>query len=120
MTTAGKGRTLWHGTTRRRAEAILRDSPDPDFLEPGGFDPAGGFSTASPLGPYDFGDPRVVAAGKAALFPEEGDPAILEIEVPEEIVALAVDLGTEIRFQQGYGLEELCDAWATLPKRILL
>jgi len=119
MTAAGRGRILWHGTTRRRAEGILLTGPDPNFLEPGGFDKAGGFSTAPPHGPYLFGDPWVIASGKAAHFPTEGGPAVLEVEVPEEIVALAINEVAEIRFQPGYGLEELCATWPALPKRIL-
>lgn len=119
MATTGQSRVLWHGTTRRRAEAILRQGPDLNFQEPGGDDQAGGFSTAPPHGPYLFGDPQVVAAGKAALFPEEGGPAILEIEVPDEIVALAINEVSEIRFAPGFGLEELLAAWPALPKRIL-
>src|SRR5947209_6422979 len=114
MATAGHARTLWHGTTRYRAEAILRGGPDADFLEPGSFDKAGGFSTAPPHGPYQYGDPRDIAAGKAALFPDEGGPAVLEIEVAEEIVALAINEVTEIRFEPGYGLEELRAAWPEL------
>ncbi len=119
MASPGQGRILWHGTTRRRAEAILRNGPDPKFREPGGPYQAEGFSTAFPHGPYLFGDPRVVAFGKAALFPEEGGPAILEIEVPEEIVALAQNEVSEIRFTPDAGLKELLAAWPTLPKRIL-
>jgi hypothetical protein len=119
MATADQGRVLWHGTTQRRAEAILRQGPDPNFLEPGGLEKAGGFSTAPSHGPYPYGDPREVAARKAALFPDEGGPAVLEVEVPETIVALAIDVVAEIRFEPGFGLEELCVAWPTLPKRIL-
>jgi hypothetical protein len=110
---------LWHGPTRRRAESILRSGPDAGFVEPGALDQAGGFSTAPPHGPYQFGDPRDFAKGKAALFPDEGGPAILEMEVAEEIIALAINEVTEIRFQPGSGLEELCVAWASIPKRIL-
>jgi hypothetical protein len=54
------------------------------------------------------------------LFPDEGGPAILEIEVPEEIIALGGDLLEEVRFEPGSGLEELLAAWPTLAKRILL
>lgn len=117
--TIGQSRVLWHGTTRQRAEAILRHGPNRNFREPGGFDKAEGFSTAPPHGPYLYGDPQQVASGKAALFPDEGGPAILEIEIPEEIVALAINEITEVRFQPGYGLEELLAAWPVLPKRIL-
>ena len=119
MGAPGQGRRiLWHGTTRRRAEAILQKGPDVTFIEPGGFEKAGGFSTAPSQGPYHSGDPKVVAAGKATLFPDEGGPAILEMEVPEEIIALSVNQVSEIRFQPGYGLEELIAAWPTLAKRI--
>ena len=39
-----------HGTTRRRAESILNAGPDPNFLEPGGLDRAGGLSTETEYG----------------------------------------------------------------------
>jgi hypothetical protein len=119
MPTAGQSRVLWHGTTRRRAEAILRGGPDPNFLEPGTMVKAGGFSTAPTHGPYPLGDPRDYASKKAALFADEGGPAILEVEIPEEIVALAINEVVEIRFQPNLGLEELCQAWPELPKRVL-
>jgi hypothetical protein len=109
---------LRHGPTRQRAEAILRDGPDPSYKEPGGFDTAGGFSTARLHGPFPFGSPEVIAAGKAQQFPNEGGPAILEIEVPESIVQIA-DMGGEVRFDPGVGLEELLATWPSLPKRIL-
>jgi len=118
MTTAGQGRVLRHGTTRKRAEAILQNGPNPNFLEPGGFERANGFSTAPVEGPFPNGTPECYAERKAALFPDEGGPDVLEIEVPLEIVALAVNVG-EIRFDIGYGLRQVLDAWPTLPKRIL-
>jgi len=110
---------LRHGTTRRRAEAILRDGPDPNYKEPGSSEPAEGFSTARIQGSYPYGSPDDVAAGKARLFPHEGGPAIVEIEVPESIVRKA-DLGGEVRFDPGFGIEELLTAWPSIPKRILL
>lgn len=109
---------LRHGTTRHRAEAILRDGPKVDYCEPGSFEKAEGFSTARIHGPYPYGSPEVVAAGKDLLFPNEGGPAILEIEVPESIVQKA-DLRGEVRFEPGFGLEELLDVWPTLPKSIV-
>lgn len=110
---------LWHGTTKQRAEAICRAGPDPNYREPGTPYPAEGFSTARPHGRHPFGSPVNVAVRKARLFPNEGGTAILEIEVPESIVRLA-DLGGEVRFEPGFGLEELLDQWSSLPKRILL
>src|SRR5579859_6726138 len=97
---------LRHGTTRHRAEAILRDGPDPNYREPGGSDRAEGFSTAGIQSSFPYGKPEEVAAGKAQLFPGEGGPAIVEIEVPESIVQKA-NLKGEVRFEAGFGLEEL-------------
>jgi len=119
MTTGQHGCVLWHGTTRKRAEAILKKGPDPKFLEPHGFELTRRFSTARPAGPFPLGSPQDYARGKANNFPDEGGPAILEIEVPEELVKLAECGGVEVRFDFGSGLEELLQVWATLPKRIL-
>jgi hypothetical protein len=118
----GRGRILWHGTTRKRAESILRHGPNPNFQEPGEIlTRAEGFSTAAPEGPFLYGSPALYAARKAALFPDEGGPAILEMEVPWEIADLAItEAGPgDVRFVPGYGLEELLAAWPSLPKRIL-
>jgi hypothetical protein len=120
MSTGGQGRIrLWHGTTRRRAEAILKNGPDRNFLEPGSFEKANGFSTALPGTRDIVGTPERYAQGKARLFPDEGGPAVLEIEVPEDIVRLAINVGGEFRFAPGDGFEELLLAWPTIPKRIL-
>jgi hypothetical protein len=43
----------------------------------------------------------------------------VEIEVPEETLELALDAGGDVRFEPGGGLEELLDAWPSIPKRIL-
>src|SRR5437870_3528221 len=110
---------LRHGTTRQRADAILQNGPDPNYQEPGGLDYAEAFSTARIQGPYPYGSPETVAAAKAQLFPNEGGPAIIEIEVPESIVRKA-DLSGEVRFEPGFGLEELLATWPSLPKRILV
>lgn len=111
---------LHHGTTRQRAEAIVRDGPDPNFLEPlTQYDPAGGLSTVEPGRPNPNHDPAEYARGKAQKNPGDGGPVILEIEIPDDLADLADDWGDEIRFTPGWGLEELIAAWPTLPKRIL-
>jgi hypothetical protein len=110
---------LHHGTTRARAEAIMNDGPDPDFVEPGGLTKAEGFSLARPGHSTLHGNPERVARGKAALFSGDGGAVILEIDVPEEIVRLSDDFGDEVRFLPGVGLEELLNAWDTLPKRLI-
>jgi hypothetical protein len=53
------------------------------------------------------------------IFPSEGGPAILEIEVPTSMVDLAIDAGGEIRFEPGFGLDELLAAWPEIAKRIV-
>jgi hypothetical protein len=71
------------------------------------------------------GTPEEYARRKAAGFPNEGGPAILVVDVPENIVALAVDeiyfplRQGVVQFDQGAGLDELRAAWPTLSKRII-
>ncbi|HTU92211.1 MAG TPA: hypothetical protein VMF69_19165 [Gemmataceae bacterium] len=116
---------LLHGTTRRRAEAILAKGPDTDFLEPGGSTRAEGFSTCLESGPFPLGTPQEYARAKAANFPNEGGPAILAVDVPDAIMALAVDemyfplSQGVVQFDEGAGLEELRAAWPTLAKKIV-
>ncbi len=99
-------------------------SPDPDFVEPGGGPRAEGFSTTLEFGPFPLGTPEEYARRKAAGFPNEGGPAILAVDVPDDIIALAVDelyfplSQGVVQFDEGVGLEELRAAWAALPKQI--
>ncbi len=114
-----------HGTTRLRAESICKRGPDPDFIEPGGGVRAEGFSTCLVSGPFPLGTPQEYARRKAEAFPNEGGPVILLVEVPEELIAKAVEdvcfplSQGVIQFDEGAVLEELCTAWATLSKQIL-
>jgi hypothetical protein len=108
---------LRHGTTRLRAEYILHNGPDPKLVVGG--DTANGLSTAPLDGLYPLGAPEDYARGKARLFPQEGGPAILEIEAPESIVALAVHPGGEVWFSPGFGLEELLAVWPQILKRVV-
>jgi hypothetical protein len=91
--------------------------PDPDVIEPGGGPGAEGFSTFLEAGPFRSGTPEEYARDKAAGFPDEGGPVILAVEVPDEIVALAVDevyfplSQGLVRFDEGAGLEKLQAAW---------
>src|SRR5438093_675628 len=116
---------LLHGTTRARAERILQFGPDPGYREPGGNSSDEGFSLAVATGPFHFGTPVDYARGKARKFPTEGGPAILEVDVPDTIIALATDelLPASqglIQFDRGAGMEELMVAWPTLEKRLVL
>lgn len=116
---------LLHGTTRFRAEQILAGGPDPDFVEPGGGPRAENFSTCLQGGPFPLGTPEEYAHRKAARFPSEGGPAILVIDVPDDLIALAVDevyfplSQGVVQFDEGEGLEELRATWSTLAKRIV-
>lgn len=116
---------LLHGTTRHRAEQIIALGPDPDFIEPGGGPRAGGFSTYLESGPFPLGRPEEYARGKAAAFPSEGGAVILAVDVPDDIIALAVDdvyfplSQGVVQFDESAGLEELRAAWSTLTKRVL-
>jgi hypothetical protein len=115
---------LLHGTTRHRADRLLSQAPDPDFIEPGGGSRAEGFSTCLEFGPFSLGTPENYARKKSALFPDEGGPVILAVDVPDDIIALAADEALfplsqgVVQFDEGAGLEELRAAWPTLPKTI--
>ena len=115
---------LRHGTTQQRALQILAHGPDPDFVEPGGGSSrAEGFATCLASGPFPLGTPEDYARAKARLFPGEGGPAIVEVEVGDNLLALTdqvffpLSQGV-IQFDEGAGLEELRAAWPALPKQI--
>ena len=69
----------------------------------------------------------MAARNKAALFPNEGGPAILEVIVPARIMAIlyadpiAAGLARsgEIRFDVESGLTELQAEWHHLTKRVI-
>src|SRR5438067_11440185 len=82
---------LVHGTTRHRAEQIMLQGPNPDFVEPGGGPRAMGFSTYLESGPFPLGTPGEYARRKAAAFPNEGGPVILAVDVPGDRITLAGD-----------------------------
>jgi hypothetical protein len=117
---------LVHGTTRKRAEKILKEGPNPYFREPlpHSGEPAGSrvesFSTYLESGPFTLSPPEEYARRKFSDFPDEGGPVILKVDVPDEIIALAVDDGYLplsqgiVQFDEGAGLEELRAAWPRL------
>jgi hypothetical protein len=73
------------------------------------------------------GTPEVAARNKHVLFPDEGGPAILEVEVPAWIMALVYSdeiagglaRTGEIRFEPESGLNELLVEWHNLRKRVI-
>jgi hypothetical protein len=116
---------LLHGTTEFRALRIIAMGPDPGYIEPGGSLRAESFSTYLESGPFVLGRPEEYARRKSLMFPTEGRPVILEIYVPDEIVALAVDdvyfplSHGLVQFDSGKGLEELRAAWPALTKHLI-
>jgi hypothetical protein len=74
-------------------------------------------------GPFLFGSVEKYAQGKSRQFPDEGEPVILAIDVPEAIVLKAVDRFLPIsqglvQFDHDAGLEELLEAWPSLVKEV--
>jgi hypothetical protein len=120
---------LFHGTTFWRAQQILGGGPDPNFVEPGGTIPAENFSACLPFGPFECTDtPEQYAWGKSRTAiregRDEGGPAILIVDVPDDIIALAVDAWFPltqgfVQFDQGPSLTALLAAWPRLEKRII-
>jgi hypothetical protein len=119
-----------HGTTLHRARQLSQNPPDANYIEPGGnqYTRAGGFSTViAGQAATSLGSAEQYARTKAANFPNEGSPAIPEVEVPEWIVdilrndpiAAMILASGEARFEPDLGLMELQQAWPTLTKRII-
>lgn len=127
---------LHHGTTRARAERLLVVPPDAFYREPGESPDVRdrGFSATVAGAPdLGLGTAEGYAREKALNFPDQGGPAILEVDVPVWIVdlvrthpdlSLAAETG-EIRFVPrerrlpGVGLDELRAVWLTLQKRVI-
>jgi hypothetical protein len=74
------------------------------------------------------GTPEQYARLKAASFPNEGGPAVLEVEVPADILAIleadpdaraAMDSGDTL-FDPAVGMAELLAAWPGLVKRVIV
>jgi hypothetical protein len=65
------------------------------------------------------GSPSAIAIDKATVYPNEGGPAILRMQVPSNLVEKANDFGGEIRFDPGAGLEELQQNWSSISTEII-
>lgn len=100
-------------------------APNPDFIEPGGDSRAESFSTCLETGPFPLGTPQEYARRKARAFPNEGGPVMIAVDVPDDLIALAVDemyfplSQGVVQFDEGFGLEELRAAWSDLPRQIV-
>jgi len=116
---------LFHGTTQHRAKLIEEQGPDPNFVEPNGVGRAESFSACLVFGPFPLGTPEAYACLKAKGFPSEGGPAMLGVDVPDDIITLAVDekyfpLGQGfVQFDEDAGLEELRAIWPDLRRRVI-
>lgn len=137
---------LLHGTTRDRADGILRVGPDIDFIEPGGGAvPAENVSFTLGDSATSLGEATTYAREKARNNPSEGGPAVVAVDVPDDIVrAAAVEhleayrtyglsieydgnaavaelvalTGGYVQFDRGPALTELLAAWGALTKEI--
>jgi hypothetical protein len=74
-------------------------------------------------GPLLFGTPTDHARRKAKEFPDEGGPVILAVDIPDEIIRMAVNDWFPlsqglVQFDRGAGLEELLAAWPILSKEL--
>ena len=104
---------------------ILADGPNVDYIEPGGRVPANEFSTLLEDARTDIvGSAGEYAIKKAKNFPAERGPAVLVIDVPDEIVDLAFDQylpraqGLAQFDLEGEALRRLLEAWDGLTKYI--
>jgi hypothetical protein len=133
---------LLHGTTRTRAESVLQHGPNVAFVEPGGTGIAENFSFTAAGTPSAVGDSLAYARGKANAFPNELGPAVVAVDVPDEVVRLAAvehlslyggliqyDEGADvgnlvalcggvIQFDPGPALDSLLARWESLVKEI--
>ncbi len=133
---------LLHGTTLARAESIIQHGPDVNFVEPGGVCNAENFSFTTEGNPSALGESVAYAINKAILFPNERGPAVVVVDVPDDVVRSAVlehlslykgiilydeaaDLnelvahcGGFVQFDPGPSLNSLLSIWAVLVKEI--
>ena len=82
-----------------------------------------GFSTNLESGPFHFGRPEDYARAKANQFPEEGGPVILAVDIPDEVIELAVNDWFPlsqglVQFDPSAGLEDLMAVWSSLAMEI--
>lgn len=137
---------LLHGTTRNRADSILLNGPDIDFVEPGGGAMAAE-NVSFTLGDSatSLGEAATYARDKARNNPSEGGPAIVAVDAPGDIVraaavehleaykeyGLAIEYdegapvtelvaltGGYVQFDRGPALTQLLAAWVSLTKEI--
>jgi len=107
-----------HGTTLWRAHQIILNGPNPSYVEPFDTMPSLGFCVALEMTDYALGSPEFYARSKASIFPSEGGPVILELEIDEKILRLSETEAHDYQFERGHGIEELLDVWHNIPKRI--
>lgn len=133
---------LLHGTTLTRAERIVQTGPDVHFVEPGDTRVAENVSFTAEGTHSALGASATYALGKAAEFTAERGPAVVAVDVPDEVVRAAAlehlalfdgiitcdptaDLGElvalcggVVQFDPGPALDRLLETWATLAKEI--
>jgi hypothetical protein len=83
-----------------------------------------GFRCASKLADSHLASLRSMPAAKLRNSQNESGPAILMVDVPDDIIATAISewfLLSQglVQFEPGAGLEELLAAWPTLQKHVV-
>ncbi len=107
----------------------MEAGPNPDISEPNGQMSVESFSATLPFGSFETtGRPEEYAWGKAKMAVrerrDEGGAALLIVEVPDDIVGLAVDDWFPlsqgfVQFDRGPSMSALRTAWPTLKMRII-
>jgi hypothetical protein len=97
---------------------LVLHGPNPSYVEPFDTVPSLGFCVALETTDYSLGSPEFYARSKATLFPSEGGPVILELELDEKILHLSETEAHDYQFERGHGIEELLNVWREIPKRI--
>ncbi len=88
------------------------------YVEPFDVSPSQGFCVSLELSEHPLGSPEEYARSKSKLFPNEGGPVILELELDESILQLSMTESHDFQFERGHGIEQLLVKWPTIAKRI--
>lgn len=112
--------TVLHGTNADRAASLMQNGPDPSFRGHGDPSPAGGFSVTTPHGAEVEGMGGFSAQDYAHDTSKVygGDPVVLSITMPRSIYNQGAGDMTEMRFENGSGLESVQQNWNSFDKHV--
>ena len=118
---------LFHGTTFYRAKLIVQKGPDLAYRQGGSQSyGSGDFSACLAHGPFkSVGCPEWYAWAKADTYKTEEGPALLIMDIPDELIALTTESGWSdpkygfVQFDQDAGIGQLRADWHIVRKRII-